>query len=68
MVSPVVMRVIGLNGVDRSNFYTKAYTAVLFREAVEPPNKQNTVVDMLHLTLTLYNAAYIEHTFTVCNS
>jgi len=29
------MRVIGLNGVDRSNFDTKAYVAVLFCEVLE---------------------------------
>jgi hypothetical protein len=35
MFSSAGMRVIGLNGVDRSNFDTKAYTAVLFSELVE---------------------------------
>jgi hypothetical protein len=35
MFSSAGMRVIGLNGVDRSNFDTKAYTAVLFCEVLE---------------------------------
>jgi len=35
MFSPADMWVIGLNGVDRSNFHTKAYTAVLFCKVVE---------------------------------
>jgi hypothetical protein len=35
MFSSAGMRVIGLNGVDRSNFDTKAYMAALFCEVVE---------------------------------
>jgi len=40
MFSSAGKRVIGLNGVDRSNFDTKAYTAVPFCEAVEAQTRR----------------------------